>query len=180
MNQRLTIAFVALVAYVASIPLANYFIQHVGTQAFPGGPHTVPVGFGYSAPSGVLWIGLALVARDIVQLVLGKRWVLGAIVVGAALSGLVAPSALVFASVTAFALGELSDFLVYTPLAKRRLFVAVVASGIVGAVIDSVIFLQIAFGSTLFWQGNVIGKVWMSVLALPVVWLVRNVRLRTA
>lgn len=165
--------YVALGIYAACIPLANWFIQHVGEQSFPGGPHTIPVGFGYSAPSGVLWIGLALVVRDIVQRTLGKRWAIAAIALGTVLSYFVAPS-LAVASAVAFGLGELADFLVYTPLSRRRLYLAVLASGVVGAVVDSLLFLQLAFGSTMFWQGNVIGKVWMSLLALPVLYVVRH------
>lgn len=163
----------ALVVYLACIPLANWTIQHVGTQQFPGGPHTIPVGFGYDAPSGVLWIGLALVARDVVQREWGKAVTLAAIAVGVALSYLVAPS-LAYASAVAFGLGELADFAVYTPLQRRHLYAAVLASGVVGAVIDSLVFLQVAFHSTRFWQGNVLGKVYMSVLALPVLLIVRR------
>lgn len=167
------IALLALALYGACIPLANWTIQHVGSPTFPGGPHTIPVGFGLEAPSGVLWIGLALVLRDVVQMALGRVWTLGAILAGAALSWLVAPSFAV-ASAVAFGLGELADFAVYTPLAERRLRIAVLASGAVGAVIDSLVFLQLAFDSTAFWKGNALGKVWMSLLALPVIPLVRR------
>lgn len=155
----------SLVAYVATVVLANWFIQHVGSLQFPGGPHTIPVGFGYRAPSGVLWIGLALVLRDVVQRHLGKSWTLGGIAVAAALSYVVAPS-LAWASACAFAVSELLDFAVYTPLrAKGRVVAAVVASNTVGLLIDTFLFLWLAFGSIDFWQGQVIGKAWMTVLA---------------
>ena len=101
------VGLAALVAFVASISLANWFIENVGTQSFPGGPHTIPVGFGYDAPSGVLWIGLALVARDVVQRFLGRWWAVGAILTGAVLSYFIAPS-LAWASAVAFCLGELA------------------------------------------------------------------------
>jgi len=53
--------------------------------------------------------------------------------------------------------------------------VAVVASSIVGLVIDSVIFLWLAFGSLEFLIGQIIGKLWMVVLAVPfVAWLRRR------
>lgn len=167
------LGLLALVAYIVSIPLANWFIQHVGTQSFPHGPHTIPVGFGYQTPSGVLWIGLALVARDVVQREFGRWPVLGAICLGAALSYFVAP-AFAWASGIAFLIGELADFAVYTPLAERRLYLAVLASGAVGAIVDSLLFLQLAFHSTQFWQGNTLGKIWMSGLALPVLWGVKR------
>ncbi len=174
MNPR-RIGLIALVAYIASIPLANYAIQHWGTApAFPGGPHTIPVGFGYQAPSGVLFIGLALVSRDAVQRALGRHVAVKAILIGAILSYFIAPN-LAWASAIAFLLGELADFVVYTPLAERHIYWAVALSGVVGAVIDSLIFLQLAFGSTQFWQGNVLGKTWMSLLALPFIFGARRV-----
>lgn len=165
--------FVAWVVYLATIPLANWMIQHVGTVEFPGGPHVIPVGFGLSAPSGVLLIGVALVARDAVQRWVGRSAAVAAILFGAGLSYFVAPS-LAMASAVAFGLGELADFAVYTPLAERRLPLAVLASGVVGALVDSLIFLQIAFGSTMYWQGNTLGKIWMSVLAFVVLVALRH------
>jgi len=164
----------ALGAYIATIPAANWMISHVGNVRFPGGPHVIGVGFGYEAPSGVLLIGLALVARDYVQQTLGRRATLIAIAIGVALSVLIAPAVAV-ASGVAFGLGELADFAVYTPLAERRLYLAVLASGVAGAAVDSLIFLRMAFGSTAFWQGNVLGKVWMSLAALPLIAAARAV-----
>lgn len=159
----------ALVLYVATVVLANWFVQHVGDQQVPGGPHTIPVGFGYRAPSGVLWIGLAFTLRDVVQSLLGKRAVVIGIGVGAALSYLVAPS-LAFASAAAFLVSETLDFLVYTPLiARDRVVAAVTLSNTVGLVVDTVVFLWIAFESLDFWQGQVIGKAAMTLLALVLI-----------
>ena len=163
---------VFLVAFIVCIPAANWLICNVGTVCVPQGPCLIPVAPGLSAPSGVLMIGLALVLRDLVQRRLGKLWALGAIVVGAALSGLIAPPALVYASAAAFLLSELADFAVYTPLAARRLVLAVLLSGLVGLVVDSVVFLWLAFGSLDYLAGQVVGKAWMVLLALPVIrWL---------
>lgn len=161
-----------LAAFIACIPLANWMIGHVGTVCVPNGPCLLPVAPGLSAPSGVLVVGLALVLRDLVQRRLGRTWTIAAIAVGAALSGLVAPPALVAASVIAFLLSELADFAVYTPLARRRLVLAVLLSGLVGLVIDSLAFLYLAFGSLDFLAGQVVGKAWMVGLSLPVIrWL---------
>ena len=151
----------AFTAYLISIPFANWLIENVGSVRFPGGPHVIPVGFGYEAPSGVLAIGFALFARDYVQQRLGKSFALGAIVVGVILSVFVNRN-LALASGLAFAFGELSDFAVYTPIRKRSIFLAVLLSGFVGGIIDSLIFLQIAFGSIDYWQGQVIGKTLMA------------------
>ena len=75
-----------LVAFIATIPAANWMIGHVGTVCAPGGPCLIPVAPGIMAPSGVLMIGLALVLRDLVHRELGVKWAAGAIVAGAALS----------------------------------------------------------------------------------------------
>jgi queuosine precursor transporter len=109
------------------------------------------------APSGVLMIGLALVLRDIVQRRLGRAWSLGAIVAGALISALLAPAALVVASTAAFFLSELADFLVYTPLQRRRLVLAVTASSLVGLIVDSLVLvfgfrLSRVFGRPNYWQ----------------------------
>ncbi len=167
-------AAAAVAAYIGSIFAANWFIGHVGEQAAPGAPHTVPVGFGYDAPSGVLWIGVALTLRDVVQVAIGKRAVVAAIAVAAALSYLVAP-AFALASAVAFLTSETLDFAVYTPLAERgRWLTAVAASNTVGAVVDSVLFLSIAFGSLALLPGQVIGKLWMSAAALVVLPVLRR------
>ena len=126
------------------------------------------------APSGVLMIGLALVLRDLVQRRLGKIWALGAIAAGALLSVLVSPAALVVASGTAFLVSEFADFVVYTPIQRKRLVLAVFLSSTVGLVLDSLIFLHLAFGSLDYLSGQIIGKAWMVLLALPVIWWIRQ------
>jgi uncharacterized PurR-regulated membrane protein YhhQ (DUF165 family) len=162
MNKKTVAAFIA---YAASIPLANWMIDHIGTQSFFGGPHTIPVGFGYDAPSGTLMIGIALFTRDLIQRTAGTKTAFFAIGIGTLLSFIVASPALATASVVAFALGELADLIVYTPLQKKRLVLAVIASGFIGGIIDSLIFLQIAFGSTQYWQGQIIAKTAVSLVA---------------
>jgi uncharacterized PurR-regulated membrane protein YhhQ (DUF165 family) len=163
-----------LVAFAACIPAANWLIGHVGTVCVPQGPCLIPVAPGITAPSGVLMIGLALVLRDLVQRRLGKAWSLAAIVAGAALSAALAPPALVVASAAAFLLSELADFAVYTPLQRRRLVLAVLASGLAGLVVDSVVFLWLAFGSLDFLAGQVIGKTWMVLASLPAIRWIRE------
>ena len=157
--------YLLLGAFLACIPAANWLIGHIGTQCIPNGPCLIPVGFGLLAPSGVLVIGIALVLRDFVQLTMGPRWTVGAILAGAAVSALVAPPALVVASGVAFLLSELADMAVYTPLRERRLGLAVLASGIAGAAIDSVVFLWLAFGSLAYLDGQIVGKLWASLAA---------------
>lgn len=172
--------YLFLALFTLCIPAANWLIGHVGTRCIPNGPCLIPVAPDVMAPSGVLMIGLALVLRDLVQRRLGVAWAVGAILVGAALSALLAPPALVVASAAAFLLSEAADMAVYTPLQRRGLVLAVAASSAVGLVVDSVLFLWLAFGSLDFLAGQVIGKAWMVLLALPVIAWVRRRELQSA
>lgn len=163
-----------LVLFCLTIPAANWMIGNVGSTCVPNGPCLLPVAPGLLAPSGVLMIGAALVLRDLVQRRLGIEYGIAAIVAGAALSAGFAPRSLVIASAAAFLLSELVDFVVYTPLARRRLVLAVVASSMVGLVVDSLVFLWLAFGSLDFLAGQIVGKTWMVLLAIPLVAYLRR------
>ena len=165
----------ALAAFILTIPLANWMIGNLGTTCVPNGPCLIPVAPSLMAPSGVLMAGLALVLRDLVQRRLGFGASVGAILVGAALSALLASPKLVIASTAAFLLSELADLFVYTPLQRRRFVLAVVLSSALGLVVDSAVFLQLAFGSLGYLPGQVVGKLWMVLLAIPfLVWLRRS------
>jgi uncharacterized PurR-regulated membrane protein YhhQ (DUF165 family) len=175
MDRRQNIeGYIFLVLFCLTIPAANWLIGHAGTVCVPNGPCLVPVAPGIMAPSGVLMIGLALVLRDLVQRRLGVEFGVGAIIVGAAISAGLAPPSLVVASAAAFLLSEFADFAVYTPLARRRLVVAVFTSSVVGLVVDSIVFLWLAFGSLEFLTGQIIGKLWMVLLAIPFVVYMRR------
>lgn len=154
--------YLLLAAFAATIPAANWLIGNVGVACIPDGPCLIPVGFGLMAPSGVLMIGLALVLRDAVHERFGAKGSIAAIGLGAAMS-LFSPS-LAFASAVAFIVAELADLSVYAKLRERKLWLAVLASGIVGALIDSAIFNWFAFGSLEFSAGNALGKVYASVI----------------
>ena len=73
-SLRTRVGVSAFACFLASIPLANWMIQHVGTVCAPQGPCLVPVAPGLLAPSGVLTVGAALVLRDVVQRCLGLPW----------------------------------------------------------------------------------------------------------
>ena len=174
-NRRLGEGLLFLVLFALTIPAANWLIGNVGTKCVPQGPCLIPVAPGLMAPSGVITIGLALVLRDLVQRRLGVGAAIGAIIAGAALSAFVAPPKLVIASAAAFLVAEMADLAVFTPLQKRGLVLAVLASSVVGLVVDSMLFLQLAFGSLDFLLGQVVGKAWMVLLSLPfVAWLRRR------
>lgn len=155
---------IPLVGYIAVIVLANWAIETFGI---------VPVGFGLLAPAGVYFAGLVFTLRDLTQEQLGRRWTIGAMLVGAGLSALVSPM-FALASGTAFLLSELADFAVYTPLRERNWLFAVALSNTVGLTIDSALFLTLAFGSLEFLPGQIVGKLWMTVLAVGVLWTLRR------
>ncbi len=174
-SRRRREGIVFLVLFALTIPVANWLIGHVGTSCIPQGPCVLPVAPGLMAPSGVMMVGAALVLRDLVQRRLGALMSALAILLGAAISTVLAPPSLVLASGVAFLLSEFADLAVYTPLARRRLVAAVVASGVTGLVIDSIVFLWLAFGSLDFLAGQVVGKGWMVLLSIPfVAWLRRR------
>jgi queuosine precursor transporter len=173
-QRRLIEGVIFLVAFGLTIPVANWLIGNAGTVCAPNGPCLIPVAPGVMAPSGVLMIGVALVLRDLVQRRLGAGFSAFAVLIGALISTLLAPPALVIASRVAFLLSEFADLAVYTPLARRRLVAAVVVSSLVGLLVDSIVFLWLAFGSLAFLPGQVIGKAWMVLLSIPFVFILRR------
>lgn len=167
----------ALATYAALPVLANWMIGNVGTP-IPDGPHVIPVGFGLYAPSGVLCAGAALAMRDLVQELAGRRGAILAILTGALISYLVASPFIALASAVAFLLSEALDLVVYTPLRERgRIYSAVFASNTVGLLVDTLTFLGLAQLLTpeLF-AGQLVGKLWVTLLALALLWLERQRR----
>lgn len=172
--------WLSLVLFVLLIPLSNWVIMNVGLVCPTDGPCLIPVWPGLWAPSAVLLAGFSLVLRDLVHHCLGWRWALAAIFFGAVLSGFISEPSLVIASVSAFLFAELADFAVYAPMKKRYPASAVIASGLAGSVVDSAIFLSLAFGSIEFLAGQVLGKFWMSLLAGAVIVAWRRLKTQPA
>ena len=125
------------------------------------------------SPSGVVWAGLALILRDLVQRQLSIACHSPGILAGAGLSFFISPS-LAMASAVAFLISELLDLAVYTPLQKRSLILAVIASTLVGLVADSLAFLWVAFGSFDHLLGQALGKAWMILISLPFLYWLRT------
>jgi uncharacterized PurR-regulated membrane protein YhhQ (DUF165 family) len=171
-RRREGLIFLAL--FCLTIPAANWMVGNVGTTCPRNGPCLIPVAPGLMAPSGVLMIGVALVLRDLVQRRLGVGVASAAVIAGSLISAALAPPALVIASAAAFLISEFADLAIYTPLARRRLVTAVVASGLVGVVLDSVVFLSLAFGSLDFLTGQIVGKALMVVASMPFIALLRR------
>jgi uncharacterized PurR-regulated membrane protein YhhQ (DUF165 family) len=153
------------IAFCLTVPAANWTLNRYGFVHVPG------LG---SVPSGVAWVGLAFVLRDVAQLILGKWAVLIAIAVGALLSWWVSTPELASASMAAFAVSEMLDWSVYTPLAQRRFVLAVLASSVAGSCVDSALFLQLAYHSTDGWWRFAIAKSAIVVIVTPAVWWTRR------
>jgi queuosine precursor transporter len=166
----------AAVALVGSVVGANYLTTRYGF---------VPVGFGEAATAGTFAAGFALAARDALHDALGRWWMLAALAAGAVLSFLVADPSIALASALAFALAEVADFAVYAPLRRRGRFggrwwtAAVAGSGAVGAVVDTAVFVGIAFGATAIAPallGQLIGKGYAQAVYLLIGWTTKAAR----
>lgn len=164
MTDRKTMSLIWMACYAATIVGANWAIERYGF---------VPVGFGLLAPAGVYFAGVAFTVRDFVHETAGAGGAIAAIVVGAALSAFISPQ-FALASGAAFLLSELCDLFVYVPLRRRSWVGAIVASNVVGFVVDSALFLWLAFGSLSFIAGQLVGKGWMTLLAVALLWGVRD------
>lgn len=167
--------------YIASITLANYLTAHYGF---------IPVGFGLTATAGTIAAGLTLGLRDITQDAWGRLGTITLILAGAALSAAVATPALALASGAAFLLSETADMAIYTPLRARaetgdaKWASAVAASNTIGALIDTILFLALAFGTAAITPtavaGQLLGKTWATLaIIIPTTTARRALPIRT-
>lgn len=164
MSSRPALPAILITGFALTIVAANWAIGRFGI---------VPIGFGLMAPAGVYFAGLAFTLRDGIQETAGRRAALAAILAGAGLSGLLSGAQLAAASGLAFLISELADFAVYTPLRRRFWLGAVVASNTVGILVDSALFLWLAFGSLDFLAGQAVGKLYMTAIAVALIALWR-------
>jgi hypothetical protein len=122
-------------------------------------------------------VGLAFTLRDITHRELGRLAVVGCIIVGCLLAYLVegnghvpgGHTSIAVASACAFLGSELADLMVYERIARRTFLGAVAASNTVGAILDSALFLWLAFSGLSLIGGQVWGKLLMTAVALPLV-----------
>ncbi|MYY03079.1 MULTISPECIES: VUT family protein [unclassified Streptomyces] len=139
--------------YVAGVVAANVLTASNGLW---------PVGFGLMATAGTVLAGASFVLRDAVQEVGGRQLALVALAVGCAVSALMATPTLAVASAAAFGLAELLDMIVYTKLREKGWLRAAAVSNLVGAIVDTFVFLMAAgFPVTaLAVSGQLVGKGW--------------------
>jgi uncharacterized PurR-regulated membrane protein YhhQ (DUF165 family) len=165
--SRFLARFWSVAIYLFCIVAANWLTARYGFT---------PVGFGLTATAGTYVAGLAFVARDAVQDAAGRITVLCALAVGAVLSWFASTPQLALASAAAFALSELVDMAVYTPLRKRGYIRAALASNLIGSVVDTLMFLSLAgFGlAPLVVGGQLVGKAWVTLLTVAGVVMIRS------
>jgi len=168
-------------AFLGAILAANYVTTEYGM---------IPVGFGLVATAGTYFAGLVFVLRDSVQDLAtqsrrgtnrtrGRLVVAALILIGAALSYAVSAPFIATASAVAFLLSEAADFAIYSPLRKRGYIRAAVASNVVGALVDTVLFLWIAgFPIAQAITGQIVGKVAVTAVVVVLVIGLRALRLR--
>jgi len=154
--------FLLSLGFVGLVILANWLASKY-TVRVPLTDHT--------APAGVFCIGAVLVLRDWIQQLSGLIWTMALVYSAGLISWSVGDAAgwtslqrIALASLIAFSVSETVEALVFTPLPKRSLTVAVALSGTVGNALDSYIFLSTAFSSTAFFWGQFWGKTEMIVL----------------
>lgn len=147
------------VLYVSLVVLANWLASKYLI--------TVPFTH-YLAPAGVLCIGAVLVLRDWLWQLRGFGSSVALILVAGLLSlaagfvfGYGSLVRVALASLLAFVVSEgIFESLIFAPLRKRHLTLGVALSASVGNLVDSFVFLVIAFPA--FWMslyaGNVVGK----------------------
>lgn len=162
-NPRRAAAYASLL--IVTVIAANLLV----TYAPP-----VPIGFGFFAPAGVLVAGLAFTIRDLLDDAGGRWWVLGSILTGALVSLAMGSGRVAIAGAAAYLVSETADWLVYRAVHRRGRIAAVAASGAVGLLLDSIVFLTLAFGSLLFLPGQILGKLYALAASVAVLAVLRR------
>ena len=156
-----------LAAFSATVLGANWALLEYGI---------VPIGFGLDAPASAYFVGLAFTFRDGLRERLGFKGALVAIAIGGILSyvlevrtggDLLARIAL--ASITSFTISELSDAIVYERIRQRSRLIGIMVSNTVGVIVDSAVFLYLAFGSLEFVIGQIVGKSYMTLFVVVMI-----------
>lgn len=159
-RRALPVKTMALAAgYVATIFAANAALQHFE-------PLTIGA---LAIPAGVWFASVAFILRDLIQRESAhpRRWVLGSIGVGTAASLALSVGdgwRIALGAGVAFLVSELLDYRIFSQLRPRGFLTASTASNVAAALVDTLIFLPIAFGSLTYAPGQIVGK--LSVAAL--------------
>jgi uncharacterized PurR-regulated membrane protein YhhQ (DUF165 family) len=160
------VGLVVATAYIGSVVMANWACAHWAALLL--GPVTVP--------AGTLWTGVTFTLRDLLHESLDTRDVITAIAAGTGLSWVLATPQITVANVVAFAVSETIDSALYTLLRGESPLRAVLGSNIAGPLVDSVLFVPLAFGSFTAVPGQLLGKTVATLLTVVALWLVRRGR----
>lgn len=164
------IALIYIICILAADVLAARFI--------------VPLPFGLAVPAGVFAIAPVFTLRDAVHERWGRRGAYALIAVASAMSWALAwltGNALLgrvtVASVIAFALNETLDTEIYHKLRDRSRLLAILGSNAVSTLVDSALFIWIAFGP--LWQ-LMVGQYLVKMLIAGAIglWMTRKLRPR--
>ena len=118
--------------YIGLIVLVNWLFIVVQPVDMGGGEMWPPV---------ALVVGLIFIVRDFAQRIVG-HWVLAAMLVAGILSYFLADPFVAYASVAAFAISELADWLVYS-FTKRPFAQRILLSSVLATPLDTIVFLGI-------------------------------------
>ena len=172
-DSGIDVAWIA--TFLACIVASNWAITHLGVDHGPGAPRTIPVGFGLHAPSGVVFAGALFALRDVIHERLGPVAVLVIIVASAPLTMIAASPGLAVASLVTFIVAETVDLLVYRRIRASGYAAAAIGSNLVSSLIDSALFLGLAFGAAQALNGTMgltLGKVESSTITVVIVLLI--------
>lgn len=154
-------AYKSTLLYIALIVAVNYGFSVVPLVKLPDGTMWPPMS---------LVVGFIFVVRDFAQREIGHK-VLLAMLVGAALSYVMASPYVAIASAAAFLVSEVVDWLVYS-LTKRPLSQRILTSSLLATPLDSAVFL---YGIGAFsWAGVLAMTVSKLIGAAIVWWLIRR------
>lgn len=147
--------FQFLIGYVVSIVVLNLAFSYVPM---------IDLGFGLFSPMAIL-AGAVFVLRDYAQREVG-HYVLFGMAAGAALSFLMADPFVAYASVAAFVISELGDWLLYT-VTKKPFHQRVLVSSLISTPVDTAVFLSLIDGMT---TGTFVLMVAAKMVAALIIW----------
>lgn len=147
---------VFVLAYVGSILILNIGFSYVPM---------IDMGFGLFSPMAIL-AGLVFVLRDYAQREVGHFVLLG-MAAGALLSFWLANPFVAYASVAAFLVSEVADWLIYT-VTKKPFYQRVIVSSIIATPLDTAVFLYLIEGMT---PGTFALMVFAKLLAALTIWI---------
>lgn len=122
----------SVLVYIALIAGVNWAFSITPVLELPGGEVWSPI---------ALIVGFVFVVRDFAQRKIGHH-ILWAMLAGILISWWMASPQLAFASAIAFAVGELSDWALFT-FTKKPFSERILLSSLLGAPLDSLVFLSL-------------------------------------